>query len=172
MRSLFCFPLFLPVYLCMNVGLRGPPATTWWGLLAAACPALFHNPPPRWARQPPPCCKSFPPRLPVSTPPTGVDECFFFISLVDGLPCSSIFCQFWFFFVFKLLLSFFWLCEEVQCVYLHLHLGRKPLKSILKEKDVSMATESNPGWTTLDFSNKCLWKVRLPFWCWAAKMQT
>ena len=26
-------------------------------------------------------------------------------------------------FVFKLLLSFFWLCEEAQCVYLHLHLG-------------------------------------------------
>ena len=28
-------------------------------------------------------------------------------------------------FVFKLLLSFFWLCKEAQCVYLHLHLGRK-----------------------------------------------
>ena len=28
-------------------------------------------------------------------------------------------------FVFKLLLSF-WLCEEAQCVYLHLHLARKP----------------------------------------------
>ena len=34
-----------------------------------------------------------------------------------------IFCQFWLFFVFKLLLSFFLLCEEVQCVYLCLHLG-------------------------------------------------
>ena len=29
------------------------------------------------------------------------------------------------FFVFKLLLSFFWLCEEAQCVYLGLHLGQK-----------------------------------------------
>ena len=29
------------------------------------------------------------------------DECFFFISLVVGLPYSSIFCQFWLFFVFK-----------------------------------------------------------------------
>ena len=58
-------------------------------------------------------------------PPTGLDECFFFISLVVGLPCSSIFCQFCLFFVFKLLLSFFWLCEEAQCVYLLLHLGRK-----------------------------------------------
>ena len=50
-------------------------------------------------------------RLPVSAPPPVLDECFFFISLV-GLPCSSIFCQLWLFFVFKLLLSFFWLCEE------------------------------------------------------------
>ena len=40
----------------------------------------------------------------------------FFISLVVRLPYSLIFCQFWLFFVFKLLLSFFWLCEEAQCV--------------------------------------------------------
>ena len=39
--------------------------------------------------------------LPVSAPPTGLDECFFFNSLVVGLPYSSIFCQFWLFFVFK-----------------------------------------------------------------------
>ena len=63
--------------------------------------------------------------LPVSTPPTSLDECFFFISLVVGLPYSRIFCQFWSFFVFKLLLSFFWLCEEAQCVYLCLHLGQE-----------------------------------------------
>ena len=64
-------------------------------------------------------------QLPVSAPPTGLDEYFFFISLVVGFPYSSIFCQFWLFFVFKLLLSFFWLCEEAQCVYLCLHLGQK-----------------------------------------------
>ena len=63
-------------------------------------------------------------RLPVSAPPTSLDECFFFISLVVRLPYSLIFCQFWLFFVFKLL-SFFWLCEEAQCVYLCLHLGWK-----------------------------------------------
>ena len=51
---------------------------------------------------------------------------FLFISLVVGLPYSSIFCQFWLFFVFKLLLSFFWFCNEAQCVYLCLHLGWKP----------------------------------------------
>ena len=114
-----CFapPPFLPVYLSVNVGLRGLPATTLWGLLAVALPALFHNLPPHWVCKPPPCRKSSLPWLPVSTPPTSLDECFFFISLVVGLPYSSIFCQFWLFFVFKLLLSF-WLCEEAQCVYL------------------------------------------------------
>ena len=63
-------------------------------------------------------------QLPISTPPTSLDECFFFISLVVQLPYSLIFCQFWLLFVFKLLLSF-WLCEEAQCVYLRLHLGWK-----------------------------------------------
>ena len=83
---------------------------------AAALPTLLHNPPPRWVRQLQPCCKSSPPWLPISAPPTRLDEYFFFISLVVGLPYSSIFCQFWLFFVFKLLLSFFWLCEEAGCL--------------------------------------------------------
>ena len=39
--------------------------------------------------------------LPVSAPPTGVHECFFFISLVVGLPYSWIFCHFSLVFVFK-----------------------------------------------------------------------
>ena len=120
----FASPPFLLVYLCANVGPQGPLATTLWCLPAAAWPVPFHNLPPRWVHQLLPCCKSSPPQLPVSTPPTGLDECFFFISLVVRLPYSSIFCQFWLFFVFKLLLSFFWLCKEMQCVYLRLHLGR------------------------------------------------
>ena len=98
---MLCFapPLFFPVYLSANLGLQGPPATTLWGLLAAAWPALFHNPPPVWFCQPLPCRESSPPRLPISTPPTGLGECFFFFSLVVGLPYSLIFCQFWLFFV-------------------------------------------------------------------------
>ena len=68
-----CFapPLFLPVYLCANMGPQGLPATTLWGLLAAAWPAPFHNLPPHWVHQPPPCCASSlpgcpsPPLLPV-----------------------------------------------------------------------------------------------------------
>ena len=105
-----CFapPPYLPVYLSSNVGLQG--------LLAAALPAQFHNPPLCWVCQPLPYCESCPPQLPVSTPPTCLNECFFFISLIVRLPYSSIFCQFWFFFVFKLLLSFFWLCEEAVCL--------------------------------------------------------
>ena len=108
---------FLLVYLCMNVVPQG--------LLAAAWAAPFHNPPPCWVLQLPPCHESSLPGLPISAPPTSLDECFFFISLVVGLPYSSIFYQFWLFFVFKLLLSLFCLCEEARCVYLCLHLGWK-----------------------------------------------
>ena len=109
----FTPPPFLPVYLCTNVGPRG--------LLAVTLPAPFHNLPPCWVRQQLPCHESSPPQLPISTPPTTLDECFFFISLVVGFPCSSG--------CFKLLLSF-WLCKETQCVYLRLHLGQE-LKPIL-----------------------------------------
>ena len=121
-----CFapPPFLPVYLCVKVGPQGLPATTLWGMLAAAWPAPFHNLPPCRVRQLP-CRECSQPPLPVSTPRTSLDECFFFISLVVRLPYSFIFCQFWLCFVFKLLLSFFCLCKEAQCVYLCLCLGRK-----------------------------------------------
>ena len=71
----------------------GPPA--------AASPALLYNLPPHWVCQPPPCRESSLPWLTVSAPPTSLDECFFFISLVVGLPYRLIFCQFWLFFVFK-----------------------------------------------------------------------
>ena len=129
--ALGCVVCFAPpLYLCVNVGLQGLLATTLWGLLAAAWPAPFHNLPLCWVRQPPPCHESSPcgcpslPLLPV------LEECFFPISLVVRVPYSSIFCQFWLSFVFKLL-SFFWLCEEAQCVYLCLHLGQKsPLISL------------------------------------------
>ena len=46
-------------------------------------------------------------------------------------PCLLDFHKFWWFFVFRLLLlSFFWLCEEAQCVYLCLHLGRKSWRNL------------------------------------------
>ena len=51
--------------------------------------------------QPPPYHKSSLPQLPISTPPTSLDECFFFNSLVVRIPHSLIFCLFWLVFVFK-----------------------------------------------------------------------
>ena len=48
--------------------------------------------------------------VPLSAPPTGLDECLFFYFLGVGLHCHLILCQ-------------FWLCEEAQCVYLRRHLG-------------------------------------------------
>ena len=56
--------------------------------------------------QPPPSNTSSPPELCFSAPPTSLDECFFFNSLVVGLPYSLIFCQFWLFFVFKFVVVF------------------------------------------------------------------
>ena len=130
MRGLFRSPFVPPGLSALQCGTTGPPATASRDPPAAPC-----RPSTAW-----PCstichlagsssfhlARVLSPWLLVSTSPTNLDEQFFFISLVGGLPYSSIFCQFWLFFVFKLLLSFFWLCEEAQCVYLRLHLGRKP----------------------------------------------
>ena len=80
--------LFLPVYLCANVRSQG--------LLVVTLPAPF-IPQSTSLWVPPRCHKTCAPRLPVSAPPSGLDECFFFISLVVRLQCGSIFCQFWLF---------------------------------------------------------------------------
>ena len=112
----FVPPLFLLVYLCANVGLQGLPATTFVG--SASCSLACPVPQSATLLDMPAAALQgvLSVQLPVSAPPTGLDKCFFFISLVIELPYSSIFCQFWLFFVFKLL-SFFWLCEEALCVY-------------------------------------------------------
>ena len=86
------------------------------------CPLLQLLPHP--VLQPPSFQESSPPWLPLPVPPTGLNEYFFFNSLVVGLPYSSIFWKFWLFFFLNLLLSF-WLCEEAKCIYLHLCLGWK-----------------------------------------------
>ena len=90
--------LALPVYLHINAGLPSP--------TAAALPQVLST------------------RLPISAPPTSLDECLFFNSWLSDFHTVqfsvSSGC-----FLFLNLLSFFWLCEEAQCVYLRLHLGWK-----------------------------------------------
>ena len=105
-RVCFIPQLFLPIYLHGNVGLPTPPASASPASCNLAHPTPLHNPPPCWGRQLP-LLGVLSAWLPVSTPPTGLDEGVFFNSLVVILPYGSIFCQFWLFFVFKLLLSFF-----------------------------------------------------------------
>ena len=100
MRGLLCSPLFVPVYLCTNVGPQG--------LLVVRLPAPFV--PHSASLGPATATRVLSAPVPVSTPPTGLDERLFFYLLGVGLPCRSIFYQ-------------FWLCEEAQCVYLRCHLG-------------------------------------------------
>ena len=94
--SLSLSQLFFHVYLHMNVVLPSLPA--------------------------PSCCMSSLSWLPISAPSTSVDEYFFFNSLIVRFPYSFILWQFWLF--LNWWLSFFWLCKEEKCIYLHLHLGR------------------------------------------------
>ena len=90
----------LLVYLCANVGPQG--------LLVVRLPAPFV--PHSTSLGPTMATRVLSAPVPVSAPPTSLDECFFFYLLGVGLPCLSIFCQ-------------FWLCEKAQCVYLCRHLG-------------------------------------------------
>ena len=90
----------LSVYLCSNVGPQG--------LLVVRLPILFV--PHSASLGPATATRVLSTLVPVSTPPTSLDVCFFFYLLGVGLPCLSIFCQ-------------FWLWEEAQCVYQRRHLG-------------------------------------------------
>ena len=64
-------------------------------------------------------------QLPVSAPPPGLDECFFFISLVVGLPYSSILCQFCFFFFFNCCSSFGCAMRHSVSTYASILAGRQ-----------------------------------------------
>ena len=95
-----------------------------WFILTQMRDLLLHQPLPRWVCQLPPCRDSSPsscPSLPLL--PVWMNVSSLSPWLLDFHTVR--FCQFWLVFVFKLLLSFFWLCEEAQCVYLCLHLGWK-----------------------------------------------
>ena len=86
----------LSVYLCANVRLQG--------LLVVGLPAPFV---PHSASLGPWVCSALAARVHPSYR-SGRMSLFYLLGV--GLPCCSIFCQ-------------FWLCEEAQCVYLCLHLG-------------------------------------------------
>ena len=97
--NLSCFPVIVPGLSAYKCG------TAFSSSHCLAVPVL--QPPPHWLGPPAatvlqllPCCASSLPQLPISTPPASLDECFFFNSLVVGLPYSLIFWQFWLFFCF------------------------------------------------------------------------
>ena len=111
--------LFILAYAHTNGGLLHPPATT----------SPIHQPSHCLPRS---SCwhESSLLILPISAPPTSLDECFFFNSLIVRLPYSSIFWQLrWF--LFLNLLSFFWLYEEAKHSFLCLHLGWKSPRVIM-----------------------------------------
>ena len=107
LRGLFHRSAVPPGLSMRECGAAGSTSTTLWSLLDAGWPAPLHSPQSATLLGPPAAALRRVLWLPISAPPNGLDECFFFISLVVGLPYSLIFCQFWLFFVFKLLLSFF-----------------------------------------------------------------
>ena len=90
----------LSVYLCVNVGLQG--------LLVVRLPAPFV--PHSTSLGPATATRVLSALVPISAPPTSLDECLFSISLVSVPLAVRFSCQ-------------FWLCEEAQCVYLRCHLG-------------------------------------------------
>ena len=65
------------------------------------------------------------PQLPISAPPTSLNECFLFNSLVVRLHTVGFSGSSGYFLFLKLLLSLFWLHQEAKCIYLRLHLGQK-----------------------------------------------
>ena len=101
-------------------------------LCSASChlsQSMSHHPLPTLILQLWPFCESSPPWLSNSTPPTGLDECLYFNSLVSDILTVQFSGSAGCFLFFILLLPFFWLCEEVQHVYLCLHLGRMSITS-------------------------------------------
>ena len=109
----FLLPEVLRLYFpCQNPGLHS----------LSRSPVVLHHyphtnvgpPSPPGATLPVPVCQQLPRPLAaallqvvstrplISTPPSGLDECFFFNFSVVKLQYSSIFWQFWLFFVFKL----------------------------------------------------------------------
>ena len=129
LRSLLCSLLFIPVYLCVSVGPQGatrhsacpvlrPSESGPLGLSVRQCGAAGSasghtacpvHPTLRQSRSYHGHASPLSPGARLL--PSYWSGCMFLFYLLGvGLPCCSVFCQ-------------FWLCEEAQCVYLHCHLG-------------------------------------------------
>ena len=128
--DLLCFPTVPPGLSMRECGTAG--STSHYlvgpqGPASASCSLACPVPqlPPHWVHQPPPCPS---PLRPAACFHPSYWSGWVFLLYLLGCQTSIhwIFCQFWLFFVFKLLLSFFCLCKEAQCVYLCLHLDQKP----------------------------------------------
>ena len=117
--SIYLAPqLFLPVYLHVNVGPPGPQSTVSPGLPAATLPDLV--------LQPLPCHESSLPLPPVGMNVSSLTPWLSDFHTVQFSVSSGCF-------LFLNVLWSFWLCEEAQCVYLCLHLGRKFTCSFLSQ---------------------------------------
>ena len=103
-----------------NPGLRG---LVWgWDFLLLRYPSqiFIHH---MWMWDQPVSC----------LPPTSLDGCGFFNSVVVRLPFNSI-CdgyESWLFYILVVILM--WLCEEASCVYLSHHLDWKSMDLIVKQ---------------------------------------
>ena len=84
--------------------------------------------------QPLPCFLSSPPQLPASTPPTSLGECRSLTPWLSDIHAVSFSGSSGCFLFLNWLLSFFWLCEEVKCLYLCLYLGQNPIPQPLYPK--------------------------------------
>ena len=146
LRGLFCSPAVLPGLSMHECGTAGSASSRTACRVRSTIRHLSGSG--RIVRSPLcPGCLS-PPLLPVwmnvsSLYPWLSDFCAVRFSVSSGC-----------FFVFKLLLSFFWLCEEVQCVYLCLHLGWKLLElffksSILGHMDFDTILKRGSGVVTM-----------------------
>ena len=108
--------LFLLVYLHANVEPPTPPAAASPGLSATACSAS--------------CCLATSPFHPSCLSPTGLDNVSSLTPrLSDFHTVQFSVSSSWF--LLLNLLSFFWLCKEAHCIYLHLHLGPKRIARCL-----------------------------------------
>ena len=99
----------------------------------------LHQPPPHLLSRPLPCCESSPPSylsLPLLPVWMNVSSLTPFLWTSIQSEFRAVLVGFFVCLFLSLLLSFFWLCEEAQCIYLHLHLGWKSsmLYRLLKHK--------------------------------------